>query len=145
MAATADSRRPLPFPLLCIGCGVVVVVAALLLCWLTRSAARLQAKHNQQQVTLCAHAATATKLLDARPRSVASVRGARKEAGMAVQQMQALGLPPTLCQLHPPRANDLHQLLQEALNAGTVEQVVVPPMALVNAEPALISPSRATL
>lgn len=115
----AETTRPsrLPFPLLCLGCGVLIVVAALLILWLLHAIARAQKSQHDQSDRVCSLAQRAVTLLDDPSRSIASVHAARTAANAAVKDMRRFNIDPSQCQLSRPRTNDLFALQQEALSA----------------------------
>lgn len=134
---TTFSHRRLPFPVLCISCGLLVVVGALLVVWLLHAIVRAHKSRDEHTAHVCRLAQRAVALLDDPKRCAASVQEARHAANAAVRDMQRFNGLPSQCDLQPPRTNDLFALQQEALNAtATVEPrpVVATPVE----EPSLI-------
>ena len=131
---TPPQRRRLPFPLLCIGCGVLVVVAFLLILWLLHAIQRAQKSQKQHNDHVCQLAQQVIRVLDSPHRTAASILTARSAANEAVRDMQRFRVDPTQCQLLPPRTNDLFALQQEALAARVPHVAAQAPQARVRAE-----------
>ena len=83
---TTFSHRRLPFPVLCISCGLLVVVGALLVVWLLHAIVRAHKSRDEHTAHVCRLAQRAVALLDDPKRCAASVQEARHAANAAVQQ-----------------------------------------------------------
>lgn len=129
--------RRIPFPLLCIGCTVCVIVASLLVVWLLHAIRRAQVGHHQHHQRVCRLAQRATQLLDDPTRTVASVHAARAAANSAIRDLQRVNGDPSQCQLLPPRTNDLFALQQEALSATAAAAPAAPATPAAREEPVL--------